>query len=102
MLRSSSSTRLPTVLSRGDVRALLAHMRGTHRLIALLLYGARLRLMECLTLRVKDVDGARREICVKAPAALRCRRPLTGRHRRGPQISRGNGCFLRRGAIGTA
>ena len=35
VLRSSSPTRLPTVLSRGDVRAFLAHMRGTHRLMAL-------------------------------------------------------------------
>ena len=50
VLRPSSPTRLPTVLSRGDVRALLAQMQGTHRLIALLLYGAGLRLMECLTL----------------------------------------------------
>ena len=65
VLRSSSPTRLPTVLSRGDVRALLAHMRGTHRLIALLLYGAGLRLMECLTLRVKDVDVERGKIRVR-------------------------------------
>ena len=38
VLRSSSPTRSPTVFSRGDVRALLAHMQGTHRLIALLFY----------------------------------------------------------------
>ena len=65
VLRSSSPTRLPTVLSRGDVRAMLAQMRGTHRVIALLLDGAGLRLMECLTLRVKDVDVARGEIVVR-------------------------------------
>ena len=65
VLRSSSPTRLPTVLSRGDVRALLAQLHGTYRLIALLLYGSGLRLMECLTLRVKDVDVARGEIRVR-------------------------------------
>ncbi|MEK6612414.1 MAG: integron integrase [Gemmatimonadota bacterium] len=65
VLRSTSPTRLPAVLSRGEVRAVLGQLRGTSRLIALLLYGAGLRLMECLTLRVKDLDFARGEIRVR-------------------------------------
>ncbi len=57
--------RLPAVLSRGEVRAVLGEPHGATRLIALLLYGARLRLLECLTLRLKDLDFARGEIVVR-------------------------------------
>ena len=59
VLRSTSPTRLPAVLSRDEVRTVLAAMEGRMHLIALLLYGAGLRLMECVTLRVKDLDFAR-------------------------------------------
>ena len=62
VLRSTSPTRLPAVLSRAEVRAVLLELKGSMRLIGLLLYGAGLRLMECLTLRVKDLDLARGEI----------------------------------------
>jgi len=65
VLRSSAPTRLPAVLTRDEVRLLLAKLRGPTRLIALLLYGAGLRLMECLTLRVKDLDFERCEIRVR-------------------------------------
>lgn len=65
VLRSTSPTRLPAVLSRGEVRAVLGQLHGTTRLIALLLYGAGLRLLECLTLRLKDLDLARGEIRVR-------------------------------------
>jgi integron integrase len=65
VLRSTAPAKLPTVLSRAEVRALMAELRGTSRLIALLLYGAGLRLMECLTLRVKDLDFERGEIRVR-------------------------------------
>ena len=65
VLRSTSPTRLPAVLSRGEVRMLLEQLHGTMRLIGLLLYGAGLRLLECLTLRVKDLDFERREIRVR-------------------------------------
>ena len=47
------------------MRLLFAQLQGTTRLIALLLYGAGLRLLECLTLRVKDLDLERREIRVR-------------------------------------
>ena len=68
VLRSNSPTRLPAVLSRGEVRMLLGRLHatnGTMGLIALLLYGAGLRLLECLSLRVKDLDIARGEIRVR-------------------------------------
>ena len=65
VLRSTSPTRLPAVLSRGEVRAVLGQLHGTTRLIALLLYGAGLRLLECLTLRMKDLDFTRGEIRVR-------------------------------------
>jgi integron integrase len=64
-LRSFSPTRLPAVLTRDEVRALLGELRGTVRLVALILYGSGLRLMECLTLRVKDIDLERNEIRVR-------------------------------------
>lgn len=57
--------RLPVVLSVDEVNALLNRMRGTPALIARLLYGSGLRILECLRLRVKDIDFARREILVR-------------------------------------
>ncbi len=57
---------LPVVLTREEVRAVLDHMHGVPRLMALLLYGAGLRLLECARLRVKDVDLARSHIVVRS------------------------------------
>jgi integron integrase len=57
--------RLPTVLTRDEVRSLLAHLDGTAWLMASLLYGSGLRLMECLRLRIKDVDFGQRHILVR-------------------------------------
>ena len=62
---AKSSRRLPVVLTEEEVRALLAHLKGVHWLLASLLYGAGLRLMEAVRLRVKDVEFARREIVVR-------------------------------------
>ena len=61
-LRSFTPTRIPAVLSRSEISKLLTHLHGPMRLVALLLYGSGLRLMECLTLRVKDIDFERNEI----------------------------------------
>ena len=61
-VRARPSRRLPLVLSRAEVRALLAELRGVEWIVASLLYGAGLRLLEALTLRVKDVDFERREL----------------------------------------
>ncbi len=64
-LRSFAPTHLPAVLTRAEVRLVLEHLHGTTQLIALLLYGSGLRLLECLTLRVKDIDLDRNEIRVR-------------------------------------
>lgn len=63
--RARQPERLPSVLSRDEVRAVLAQMRGAPRLLAALLYGSGLRLMEGCTLRVKDVDFSRGQITVR-------------------------------------
>jgi integrase len=64
-VRARRPERLPVVLSRQEVRAVLDLMTGTVRLVASLLYGAGLRLLECLTLRVKDIDFGCNEILVR-------------------------------------
>jgi integron integrase len=63
--RAKRPRRLPTVLSRAEVQDLLAQLDGRPWLLSSLLYGTGLRLMECLRLRVKDVDFARNEITVR-------------------------------------
>lgn len=63
--RARRPERLPVVLSRDEVRALLAQLQGTHRLMASLLYGSGLRLMECLRLRIKDIDFSRNQITIR-------------------------------------
>ena len=54
--RAKKPARLPVVLTRAEVRRIFAQLRGTMKLMAGLLYGSGLRLMECVRLRVKDVD----------------------------------------------
>jgi integron integrase len=66
IVRSKRAVRLPVVLTREEVRAVLQRMSGVPRLMAILLYGAGLRLLECARLRVKDVDFARNQITVRA------------------------------------
>ena len=63
--RARAPVRLPVVLAPEEVRSVLAQMRGVTRLVALLLYGSGMRLMECLTLRVKDLDIGRGEILIR-------------------------------------
>src|SRR5687768_6514943 len=65
LVRARRPPRLPEVLSRDEIRAVLGQMNGTALLIATLLYGTGLRLLECLRLRVKDVDFALGEILVR-------------------------------------
>jgi len=55
-IRSHQGARLPVVLSAEEVKALFSHMSGTSRLMAALIYGGGLRVMECCQLRVKDID----------------------------------------------
>ena len=63
--RAKRPARLPVVLTAAEVRTVLAHLEGRHRLMANLLYGAGLRLMECVRLRVKDLDFEYRQITVR-------------------------------------
>jgi integron integrase len=63
--RAKRPKNLPIVLTKSEVQSILKHLKGALRLVALLLYGSGLRLLECLTLRVKDLDFERMEIRVR-------------------------------------
>jgi len=60
--RAKRPARLPLILSRTEVAAILAHLQGTCWLMASLMYGSGLRVLECCRLRVKDIDFERREL----------------------------------------
>ena len=64
-VRAQRPQRLPEVLSAAEVRLVLGRMTGTARLMAELLYGCGLRLLECCRLRVKDLDFDRKQIMVR-------------------------------------
>jgi integron integrase len=64
-IRAKRPERLPVVLTRDEIRQILAVMPGTSRIVASLLYGSGLRLMEALELRIKDLDFDRSEIRVR-------------------------------------
>lgn len=66
VVRARKSRRLPVVLTRAEVRSILQQLEGLELIMAMLLYGAGLRLMECLRLRVKDIDFARNELQVRS------------------------------------
>lgn len=63
--QAKAPKRLPVVLTVKEVQAVMAGMSGTHALIAQLLYGSGMRLMEAVRLRVKDVEFSRREILIR-------------------------------------
>lgn len=65
LVRAHRPVRLPVVLSKREVSLVLARLNGPAQLVCQLLYGSGLRLLEGLTLRVKDVDFERREIRVR-------------------------------------
>jgi len=65
VVAAKTPQRLPTVLTKHEVRAVLAALSGEYRLMAQLLYGSGLRLMECLRLRVKDLDFAQHQLIVR-------------------------------------
>jgi len=66
VIRAKKPIRLPVVLSVDEVTMVLAALRGVHWLIGSLLYGSGLRVMECLRLRVKDVDLPGRQLMVRS------------------------------------
>lgn len=63
--QAKAPKRLPVVLNRDENQAILLRLSGTPHLIASLLYGTGMRIMECLRLRVQDVDFKRREILIR-------------------------------------
>lgn len=63
--RAKVSKRLPTVLSQREIQALLRHVSGTNGLVIKLLYGTGMRLLECLRMRVKDLDIERGQITIR-------------------------------------
>jgi integron integrase len=65
IVRAKRPRRLPTVLDRDEVRALLDAMTGAHGLMARLMYGTGMRIGECVALRVKDLNLDRREVVVR-------------------------------------
>ncbi len=76
VVRAKRPQRVPTVLAQQEVRALLAQMDGRMALLARLLYGTGMRLMEGMRLRVKDVDFARKEITVREGKGSKDRRTV--------------------------
>jgi integron integrase len=76
LVRAPRTQRLPVVLTREEVRRLVAEMHGVGQLVARLLYGSGLRLLECLRLRVKDVDFERREVTVREGKGAKDRRTM--------------------------
>jgi len=65
VVRARTPERLPVVLSREEIGAILEQVTGTKRLIVMVLYGSGVRLEECLALRVKDLDFDRHQIIVR-------------------------------------
>lgn len=85
-VRARKSERLPVVFTRSEARAVLSHLTGSRWLMAALMYGSGLRLMECLRLRVKDIEPEPRQIIVRdgkggkdrvTPLPASCVQPLT-------------------------
>lgn len=73
IVRARRSEHVPVVLTPGEARAAIEEVEGTSRLVVPLLYGSGLRLMECLQLRVKDIDFARHELFIRDPKGRRDR-----------------------------
>jgi integron integrase len=106
-VRARATRPLPVVLSRDEVRAVLAELPPRDRLVATLLYGSGLRLLEGLRLRVKDMDIERKQVLVRqgkgsrdrrCPFPMRLRRPLLehiDRLRRAYEADRANGVGVR-------
>ena len=64
-IRAKSKIRIPTVLTRKEVADLFRELTGTHKLMAGILYGGGLRLMECVRLRIKDIDFQQNQIIIR-------------------------------------
>ncbi len=76
VVRAKKPARLPVVMDKTEVRKVLEHLSGDRWLCAMLMYGSGLRLMECLSLRVQDIDFTRNEIIVRAGKGDKDRRTM--------------------------
>jgi integron integrase len=76
VVRAKKPGRLPVVLTQDEVTAVLRQMTGLPKLMAQILYGSGLRVMECVRLRVKDVDFAREELVVREGKGAKDRRTI--------------------------
>jgi integron integrase len=65
LVRAKRTVRIPVVFSKGEIQTILRQLQGTSWLICSLLYGSGMRLLECLQLRIKDVDFLRKQIIVR-------------------------------------
>jgi site-specific recombinase XerD len=65
VIRARKPIRVPVVMTREEVKAVLNNLTGDKWLMASLMYGAGLRLMECLRMRIQDVDFGRNEITIR-------------------------------------
>lgn len=94
MERAKKPQRLPTVMAKKEVNQVLSSMSGVHQLMAKLLYGCGLRLMECIRLRVKDIDFEQNHIIVRDGKGMKDRstilseqlKPLLLEHLEGVRI----------------
>lgn len=86
VVRAQRPHRLPVVLSREEVRAVISNLEEPARLVALLLYGGGLRLLEALSLRVKDVDLERGEILIRGGKGDKDRRTVLPTSAKGPLL----------------
>ena len=66
LTRTKKPKRLPVVLSMDEIKRLLEELDGLNKVMAQLLYGAGLRIMECLRLRIKDIDFQMNQITVRS------------------------------------
>jgi integron integrase len=64
-IRAKKTVHVPTVLTHTEAMSVIMHMTGVYRIIAQILYGSGLRLMECMRLRIKDVDFERKTITLR-------------------------------------
>jgi integron integrase len=65
MSKSKRQAKLPEVLSQSELKKVLLQLKGTHALICKLIYGSATRLMEIMTLRIKDIDFERNQIMIR-------------------------------------
>ena len=76
IVRAKRPKRLPVVLTRAEVQAVLDHLEGVPHLVSSLLYGSGLRLLEALRLRIKDVDFSQRQLIVRDGKGQKDRRTM--------------------------